>query len=306
MMFGSADFDLMPKYDTFKYWFRYNTNSKLFDVYDMASRCIIASIRDIYSGDAEITTAIVGDIENPIDVEIYYDDWCKFKFRPEYAFSTSVVLDMCMRKVDDPENLPWLKDYYETAFIASAFIRAEHRDLDPDSQWPRIYRCLEWLHGTDFYTAPASTKYHDNKAGGLLRHSIRVMYRIMQLIHSDAFKSFDIYANAIFVALVHDWCKIGLYESYNKNVKDSNGNWTQVTEFKHRGSSLTCFGHGVSSMFLVQRFFNLDVDEALAIRWHMSAYNLASSESHELWLADTTYPLVHLLQFADQLAIVNY
>lgn len=174
-------------------------------------------------------------------------------------------------------------------------------------------KMFEWIRTTDMYTAPASSRYHEAFSGGLLVHSLKVYNESMDLLNLPRFvRSNDDEAgqqmkvSAAILALVHDWCKIGLYESYQKNVKnEQTGQWEKVDAFrKHqRGIPL---GHGTSSMFLASKFFRLSAEEALAIRWHMGRWYVTDSEIDELQLANENYPLVHLLQFADQLSIVNY
>ena len=39
-------------------------------------------------------------------------------------------------------------------------------------------KLLEFIRKSDFYTAPASTKYHCNYKGGLLEHSMNVYRRL--------------------------------------------------------------------------------------------------------------------------------
>ena len=169
----------------------------------------------------------------------------------------------------------------------------------------RLYELNEWLTKSRFYTSPASTRYHEAYEGGLCEHSIRVVENIIQLHQLPQFESVDL-VSAVLVALVHDWCKIGLYESYLKNVKDDNGNWVKETAFKLSDNLTSAFGHGVSSMYLAGKWFNLSEAESLAIRWHMGSWRVVESEYNELQFANENYPLVHMLQFADQLAIVKY
>lgn len=65
-------------------------------------------------------------------------------------------------------------------------------------------------------------------------------------------------------------------------------------------------GHGVSSMFLINKFFRLNIEEASAIRWHMGAYRTDDNEFNELQSSNENFMLVHLIQFADQLSLVKY
>ena len=164
--------------------------------------------------------------------------------------------------------------------------------------------CEDWLKNkTDFCYAPASTQYHDSEKGGLIKHSLRVYNNICDLWKTDKFMNIDIY-NAVLVALVHDWCKIGLYEQYSKNVKE-NGSWKAVDAYK-RSTPKFPFGHGEASMYLAERWFNLSLEEALAVRWHMGKWYTNDVLDNDLQTANENYPLVLMLQFADQLSIVNY
>ena len=93
---------------------------------------------------------------------------------------------------------------------------------------------------------------------------------------------------------------------YMRNVKnDETGIWEKVPSYKRIDASIP-LGHGAQSMFMASRLFKLTADESLAIRWHMGVWNVSSNEYNDLQQANENYPLVHLLQFADQLSIVNY
>lgn len=168
-------------------------------------------------------------------------------------------------------------------------------------------RILKWLESTDFFTAPASTRFHDSCDGGLLRHTLNVVHHILNLFELPEFRLESVScSSAILVALVHDWIKINYYEKYLKNVKNEAGQWVQEAAYKYSNSEPYPFGHGVGSMYIVQKMFQLSMDEALAIRWHMGPWNMHTYESNELQASNKTYPLVHMLQFADQLSITDY
>lgn len=171
----------------------------------------------------------------------------------------------------------------------------------------RFNRILQWLNEGDFFTAPASTRYHDAFTGGLLTHTLNVYDNMVELSKIDKFASVKVKDYAL-VALVHDWCKIGLYEVYMKNVKDdTTGKWYQQEAFRWRDEGPSfALGHGVSSMFLASRFLPLNLEQSAAIRWHMGSYRCVDEEFSELQKCNETYPIVHMLQFADQLSIVRY
>lgn len=233
------------------------------------------------------------------EVSSIYQDFEKYKLRPEYAM-------VCT----EPSN--YLEDVvtmYNTKLVGCLLARAyaERPWENPDDRGLRIANSiLSWLETTDFYRAPASTRYHDHYEGGLITHTLTVANNMIDLLNLSKFSNVDVH-RAIFTALVHDWCKIELYESYMRNVKDSTGQWVQEKNFKWRESGPTfAFGHGVSSMFLVSRFVNLTADEAAAIRWHMGAFNVASNEITDMQTCNERYPLVLMLQFADHLSITRY
>ena len=167
-------------------------------------------------------------------------------------------------------------------------------------------RCINWLRSTDFYNAPASTRYHDAYVGGLLTHTLKVVNNVVQLMKLPQFALNVNIAEATLAALAHDWCKIDRYEQYMRNVKnESTGVWEKVPSFRYKDSPVP-FGHGTASMFIAQKFFKLSTEQALAIRWHMGRWYVCESDMNDLQYSNENYPLVHLIQFADQLAIVNY
>ena len=279
---------LIESFDSFHYWFL-PTKPKAYLVYkreeDGTFTCIEEMLTLVYSE------------SNPMPEE-YREDWIKFTNRPEYNVSNYTP------------NTPHVSiDVYERLILGCVAIRSfrtKQGEVNPDDTLKHAIRCIEWIRSTDFYTAPGSTRFHDAFIGGLLDHTLRVVGNIVNLSLLPNFNRVNL-EDAILCALVHDWCKIGLYESYNKNVKDdSSGKWRQETAFRWRDSHLTTFGHGVSSLFLAQKFFHLTLEQCLAIRWHMGAWNVCDSEVNDLQESNESYPLVHMLQFADQLSIVKY
>ena len=44
---------------------------------------------------------------------------------------------------------------------------------------PGADKLLEWLKSTDFFTAPASTRFHGAYPGGLVKHSMNVYYALL-------------------------------------------------------------------------------------------------------------------------------
>lgn len=225
------------------------------------------------------------------DVFMQYKLWLT---RPERAVG---------KKVDiDPANIDEMVDVYEELLVGAYILNS---NMTVELIKPNIQIVLNWLRSTDFYAAPASTQYHEAFPGGLLIHSLRVYNQMVDLHKVEAFKSTSI-VEATIGALVHDWCKIGFYESYLKNVKnEETGQWEKVTAYRHNLKGVA-LGHGATSMFLASRCFKLSVELAAAIRFHMGVWHCCDSEKNELQHCNAKYPLVYLIQFADQLAVTEY
>ena len=226
----------------------------------------------------------------------------------EYILANPITNKSVLSAPISEESAAVLKEMYRK-LVAAIYYKYctmdEVSDVTVDRAKKLTIRCLEWLDSTDFYYAPGSTVYHDAEPCGLLRHSLRVVNKMTELIKIPTFSMINP-CDAYLVALVHDWCKINFYEQYMRNVKnEETGVWEKVPSYRCNGSNLP-FGHGVTSMFMAQKFFKLTTEQALAIRWHMGRWNTAEKELVDLCNAEETYPMIHLLQFADQLAAAKY
>lgn len=129
---------------------------------------------------------------------------------------------------------------------------------------------LAWLETTDFYTAPASTRFHGACNGGLLMHSLNVYSQLVKLC-----KWYDCKASEESIAIVslfHDLCKVNMYKVEMRWRKDANNQWEQYATWKH-DEDFVYGGHGSKSVFLVQSFMKLEPDEAAAINCHMGAWD---------------------------------
>ena len=289
-MFTQSMFTQMKPFSEFNYWFIPEGN-KLYSIIDKNEGAI-----GIINSDTEEITGLDETKYNQMCIQT---DWNAYKLhRPEYYVGVYNI----NTDIIDPEEAI---DIYEKLLIGVAFVRSYRNQLDPDTSFSKIYRTLEWLRSGDFYTAPASTIYHESIPSGLLYHTLKVVNKIQQLKSVESFRSVRI-EDAVLVALVHDWCKIGLYEMYMKNQKnEQTGQWEKVPAYK-RKDSLLPMGHGAASMWQASKCFKLSTNEALAIRWHQGRWNVCEAEVNEFQQANENYPLVHMIQFADQLAITNY
>lgn len=278
----SEEFKLTNVFESFKYWFvRNNVNLTKWDVIDRETMQLI---------EESMTEKEL--IASPT----FSADFALFQYnRPEYI-AGSVVEGY------DLKDLPDIFDHLLTGII---LCRAHRQGKNPDAAVPTVNAIIKWLHETDFYQSPASTQYHESYLGGLLVHTLNVYNNAIELHKVNKFNEAPIDSISL-VALVHDWCKIGSYESYNRNVKnDETGKWEQMLSFRTKPTNIP-LGHGVTSMFLASKFFRLSAEECAAIRWHMNHWNVADNEINDLQRANENYRLVHYIQFADQLSIVSY
>ena len=123
----------------------------------------------------------------------------------------------------------------------------------------------------DFFTAPASTRYHGAYEGGLCEHSLNVYDCLVdQLSRSRMKETYGInYSDEsiAIAALLHDLCKINFYRTSFRNVKDETGRWQSVPYYAIEDS--LPYGHGEKSVYIVSGYMKLTRDEAFAIRYHM-------------------------------------
>lgn len=158
--------------------------------------------------------------------------------------------------------------------------------------------CWNGWKARTFFEAPASTHYHGSYPGGLVEHSLNVYYELIGAGRVPGVPTAETYA---VVALLHDICKADFYAQSTRNQKNSEGKWETVPCYTVREKFP--FGHEEKSAFLVQRFMLLTDAEALAIRWHMGAYDdAAKGGSKVLSAAMAATPLVYALHAADMRA----
>ncbi|MCI6496745.1 MAG: HD domain-containing protein [Anaeromassilibacillus sp.] len=152
---------------------------------------------------------------------------------------------------------------------------------------------LDWMQKTDFFTAPASTKYHCACECGLVMHSVSVFNTLMEKHFDEEKDNAESFAIA---ALLHDLCKAQFYKVSTRNVKnEQTGQWEKQPFYAVEDSFP--YGHGEKSVFLIERFMRLKIEEAMAIRWHMGGFE--DSNGFTVSLAYEKYPLAVKLHLAD-------
>ncbi len=138
---------------------------------------------------------------------------------------------------------------------------------------PGSEKLLDYLlsDSSDFFTAPASTRYHGAYEGGLCEHSINVYECLKDYIERERAREtygLDFSDESIaIVALLHDICKVNLYKTSLRNAKNEQGVWEKVPYYEY--NDMLPYGHGEKSAYIASGFMRLSREEAFAIRWHM-------------------------------------
>ncbi len=151
----------------------------------------------------------------------------------------------------------------------------------------------------DFFTAPASTRFHLSYEGGLVEHSLNVYNALKAYLQRDEVKNlYGVSASEesiAIIALLHDLCKINVYRKSLRNVKDPTGKWIQVPSFDFQDD--IPYGHGEKSVYIISGFMKLSREEAFAIRYHMGFSD--TEEKNNVSRAFSLFPLAFCLSVAD-------
>ena len=162
-------------------------------------------------------------------------------------------------------------------------------------------RLLEYLcsPSSDFFTAPASTRFHGSYAGGLVEHSVNVYDCLKDYMERPRVN--ELYGltasdeTIAVVSLLHDLCKINCYHEGTRNVKDKDGKWKTVAVYEY--DDPMPYGHGEKSVYIITGFMRLTREEAFAIRYHRG---FSEDESkRNVGKSFEMYPLGFALHTAD-------
>ena len=160
---------------------------------------------------------------------------------------------------------------------------------------------LDYLQSpaSDFFTAPASTRYHGAYEGGLVEHSLNVydcLKDYMERPRVEELYGLTASEETIAIcALLHDLCKINCYKPGFRNVKDESGAWRKVPTYEF--DDAMPYGHGEKSVYIINGFLRLTREEAFAIRYHMGVSG--TEDIRNVGKAFERYPLAFALATAD-------
>jgi len=176
-----------------------------------------------------------------------------------------------------------------------------------------VDKMIEYLEDSDFFIAPASTKYHCNFLGGLCKHSLNVYDNIVAL---NNLYNLNINADSlVLVSLLHDVSKVNFYEEYFQNKKlyspqgskyDEGGryDWVSVKSYKIKEPELRMVSgeHGFNSYMIIKNYINLSDEEITAIVNHHLGMDNGYCFKDMNEVCDR-YPIVTLLHLADMCSV---
>jgi hypothetical protein len=166
---------------------------------------------------------------------------------------------------------------------------------------PGAAELLQYLlsDACDFFSAPASTRYHLSIEGGLVEHSVNVYHCLVDYLNRERVKTdYDLNPSdetVAIIGLLHDLCKINVYQKSFRNVKDKTGKWNQVPSYDFQDN--LPYGHGEKSVYILSGFMRLTREEAFAIRYHMGFSD--TEDKNNVSRAFTLFPLAFALSTAD-------
>ncbi|MGN0699853.1 MAG: HD domain-containing protein [Oscillospiraceae bacterium] len=162
-------------------------------------------------------------------------------------------------------------------------------------------KLLDFLENkSDFFTCPASTRYHNAFEGGLLRHSLNVYHCLVSYMERERVKTdYKLTASdesIAIAALLHDVCKVNFYKTSFRNAKnEATGQWEKVPYYEIHDT--LPYGHGEKSVYMISGFMRLTREEAMAIRWHMGFSGI--EDKNTIGRALEMYPFAFALSVAD-------
>jgi len=189
-------------------------------------------------------------------------------------------------------------------------LQVKFKDLLLSTNQEGMENVITGLEKQGFFEVPASTRFHLSHAGGLLEHSMNVCDMALELRELMIRKKENLQDmlpkdSVIISSLLHDVCKADIYKTTIKKQKNALGIWPPVAGYD---VDYSCFplGHGEKSViWLLQNGLKLTTDEIIAIRWHMTAWDLPFQSPEmkgNLNAAKDRCPLLSLIQAADGLA----
>ena len=166
-----------------------------------------------------------------------------------------------------------------------------------------INELIEFIQKTDFFKAPASTRFHGDHEWGLVEHSIKVYEILKHKVETNIEPIKVSEESLIIIALLHDLCKANFYKVDYRNAKNALGVWEKVPYYTV--DDTIPYGHGEKSVMMITEYMKLTSEEKYCIRWHMG-FTEPKEQYTTLGLAYKKYPLALLTHEADLEATYFY
>jgi len=175
-------------------------------------------------------------------------------------------------------------------------------DLFRSTERDGIDKLADYLSdSTDFFTAPASTRFHNNFSGGLAQHCLNVYENFKSLLE---IKGIEMSEDSIIIcALLHDLCKCNTYVVETRNRKNEQGQWEKYNIWATNKDVDIPLPHSSRSIAIIRKFIKLSIKEELTIFYHMGPYGGEDYEYRNmLKAANEKYPQTVLFYVADTIA----
>ena len=175
-------------------------------------------------------------------------------------------------------------------------------DLRRSTERDGIDKLADYLSdSTDFFTAPASTRFHNNFSGGLAQHCLNVYENFKSLLE---IKGIEMSEDSIIIcALLHDLCKCNTYIVETRNRKNEQGQWEKYNIWATNKDVDIPLPHSSRSIAIIRKFIKLSIKEELTIFYHMGPYGGEDYEYRNmLKAANEKYPQTVLFYVADTIA----
>ena len=172
--------------------------------------------------------------------------------------------------------------------IGGSKVEEQFVELLKSTKREGIENLIDFLKKSDFFKAPASTRFHGSFEKGLMEHSMKVETSFVPINISQE--------SLILIALLHDICKTNFYKVDYRNAKNALGVWEKVPYYTVEDT--IPYGHGEKSVMMITEYIKLTPEEKYAIRWHMG-YTEPKELYGTIGEAFKKYPIALLMHEAD-------
>ena len=164
-----------------------------------------------------------------------------------------------------------------------------------------IENLIDYLENkSDFFTAPAASKFHNNFEGGLCEHSLNVYRNFKSLLE---LKNIELDEKSVIItALLHDLCKCNYYIKEERNRK-VDGVWESYLQWTTNKSPAIPLPHASRSIRMIKSYIPLKYVEEIIIFYHMGPFGGEDYEYRNMMqLAFEKNPASLLFYLADTMS----